>query len=504
MDGDLRIREHPYLSFQSRGRAVRLTFDGKEIEAYEDESIGAALHASGFHTLNRSFKYHRPRGLYCMSGRCPNCAMRVNAVPSVRVCIEPARDGTIVESQNSYPTVANDAYALMDRLDFMFPIGFQYIKFIRPRLLWPLYEKVIRKLAGVGDVPAQNAFVPISYPPLALETNIDIAVVGGGPAGLAAAISAAKLGARVLLFDENSYLGGHLASETQKFYDVGEYSDLRGFEIAHRMSKEVKSLSSLTILNDSTTLGYYDGGTLTVVREMSFRQLTPKLTILAPGTYERTMLFYNNELPGIFSASGMQKLMHIYGIRPGRRSVVASSVGDGPRLALQLADAGVKVEAVIELNSRINGSEELARVEELDVPVRCPYAVKQAMGHDKVEGVTAIRVDKNGEEIPGTEENFKCDNVCTAAGSNPAFDLPFMAGCDMKYVAEADAFLPTRKANLESVPGVFVIGEVCCTRSLAESILEGRVAGLSAGLRFGYGDSQDQLVLDRLVSQLKR
>ncbi len=503
MSEDLRISDHPHLKFD-RGKKVQVTFDGRQFDAYENESVGAALYASGVRIFNRSFKYHRPRGLYCMSGRCPNCMMRVNGVPSVRVCAEQARDGTTVTSQNSYPNVTHDVYGLMDHLDFMFPIGFQYRKFIRPRFMWPLYERIIRKMAGVGDLPDENAFVPCTYPELSIDRNIEVAVVGGGPAGLAAAISAAKTGSNVVLFDENRYLGGHLAKETRKYKDAGAYSELRGFEIAQRMQKEARSLKSLTTYPETTATGYYEGGILTVTRQMGFQELTPKTTILAPGAYERTMLFDNNDLPGIFSANGLQTLMHIHGIRPGRRAVVVSNNGDGAMLGIQLLEAQVDVEVVLESSSKISQTDNSLEMKGHKIPNLYPYTVKSAHGKERVEGITAVQVDEAGQPVTGTEKSFSCDTVCVSGGTNPAFDLLFLAGCEMKYNLELDAFLPTRNKNLEGVPGIFAVGDVCRAQNLKETILEGSIAGLSAALHVRHGDNETQMTRDSMIAELTK
>jgi len=501
MSEDLRISDHPHLKF-NRGKKVKVTFDGRQLDAYENESLGAALYASGVRIFNRSFKYHRPRGLHCMSGRCPNCMMRVNGVPSVRVCMEPARDGTIVKSQNSYPNVTHDVYGLMDHLDFMFPIGFQYKKFIRPRFMWPIYERVIRKMAGVGILPDENASVPSTYPELEIDRNVEVAVVGGGPAGLSAAISAAKVGVRVVLFDENRYLGGHLGKDTRRYKDAGIYSELRGFEIAQKMQEVATALRSLTIYPETTATGYYEGGILTVNREMSFQELTPKATILAPGAYERTMLFDNNDLPGIFSANGLQTLMHIHGIRPGKRAVVVSTDGNGSTLAVQLVEAGVNVCAVLESEPNRDRSNDEADKHEFEV--LNSYAVKSAHGKDKVEKITAVKLDETGGGVAGTEKDFACDTVCISAGTNPAFDLLFLAGCEMKFNTEQDAFLPVRSKTMEGPPGIFAVGDVCRTKNVNDTILEGSIAGLSAALDSGLVDRQTEITRDELVSKLGR
>src|SRR5712692_10997478 len=138
-----RLPDHP-AQFVDRSRRVTLRFLDTPIEAYEGETIAAALYASGQRIFSRSFKYHRPRGLLCVAGRCPNCLMNVDGVPNVRVCVEPARNGAQVRSQNAFPSIERDLLNVFDKVDRLLPVGFYYKTFIRPRRLWPVYERVLR------------------------------------------------------------------------------------------------------------------------------------------------------------------------------------------------------------------------------------------------------------------------------------------------------------------------------------------------------------------------
>ncbi|HEY8884193.1 MAG TPA: 2Fe-2S iron-sulfur cluster-binding protein, partial [Chloroflexota bacterium] len=135
-----------------RSKRVTITYDNRPIPAFAGQSIAGALYAAGVRTFSRSFKYHRPRGLLCVAGRCPNCQMNVDGVPNVRVCVEPVRDGTQVRSQNAFPSIEHDLLNVFDKVDRLLPVGFYYKTFIRPRRLWPAYERVLRNIAGVGSL----------------------------------------------------------------------------------------------------------------------------------------------------------------------------------------------------------------------------------------------------------------------------------------------------------------------------------------------------------------
>lgn len=185
-----RIKIHPILKFD-RGKKVYFYYNGKKIEAYENETVAAALYAQGVRIFSRSFKYHRPRGFFCAIGKCSSCLMRVDGVPNVRTCMVRVREGMIVESEHAFPSVEHDIYSMMDYIPFISKPGFYLKTFIRPKFLSGTYQKIIRKFTGLGKFPTRKAkHIPPKENPI---MEPDIAVIGGGPAGLSAAIYAARL-----------------------------------------------------------------------------------------------------------------------------------------------------------------------------------------------------------------------------------------------------------------------------------------------------------------------
>ena len=211
------------------------TFDGRPYTALPGDTIGSALLRNGVEVLSRSFKYHRPRGLMCCAGHCPNCLVQVEDEPSVRACMTTVEPGMEVRSQNAWPSLRLDVMSLTRLIGRFLPVGFYYKTFTRPRFLWPLYEKVLRSAAGLGRAPGRGELVP-GRGELVPERgdlaagrgdlaptgggygkqyhHVDVAVVGGGRAGLEAALAAAEAGASVLLLDENPTLGGRLRYAT--------------------------------------------------------------------------------------------------------------------------------------------------------------------------------------------------------------------------------------------------------------------------------------------------
>src|SRR5260221_10933752 len=172
-----------------RSRTIGFTFGGKRVEAFEGDTIASALFAGGRRVFSRSFKYHRPRGLYCCSGACPNCLMEVAGVPNVRVCGEPARQDAVVRAQNVLPTLEWDLLSITDKVGGPFtPVGFYYRTMIRPRWAWPLYERFLRNVAGLGRV---NKHARRSRRFDTEHRHAEVLVIGGGHSGIQAAPQAA-------------------------------------------------------------------------------------------------------------------------------------------------------------------------------------------------------------------------------------------------------------------------------------------------------------------------
>src|SRR5687767_8765670 len=226
-----------------RDADVTFTFDGRVVKALEGDTIGSALFAGGQRTFSRSFKYHRPRGLLCCAGQCPNCLVSVDGAPGVRACTEPVRKGMKVEHMNATPSLDFDVMRATDLVGGPFtPPGFYYKTFIRPRRLWPMYEKVLRHAAGLGRLRR-------SQPEREWRTeyrrrHADVLVVGGGAAGLAAAIAAAELGADVVLVDEGPEPGGHLLADG-------------GLERARVLAARARQ-AGVEILAPAAALGWFD------------------------------------------------------------------------------------------------------------------------------------------------------------------------------------------------------------------------------------------------------
>ena len=322
-----------------REKPVEFRFDGKMVSALEGDTVASALHASGVSTFSRSFKYHRPRGLLCAAGRCPNCLVNVDGVPNVRACIQPVKPGMQVRHQNAWPSLRWDFLSVLDRMGWLMPVGFYYKALHRPKLLWRVAQKIIRRVGGLGkidtvDVP-DTAYQHRSY-------HADVAVVGGGPAGMAAALAAAEQGAKVTLIDDQPRLGGHLCFSSGEPADVAGFPGGTGGQVADPLAKSVSQSPRLEVMSGATIFGCYQDNLLGILRGQEMVKLRAKQVVMATGSYDVPAPFKNNDLSGVMMASAAQRLVRLYGLRPGGRAVVAASNEQGYRAALDLLDAGLK------------------------------------------------------------------------------------------------------------------------------------------------------------------
>src|SRR5262249_14715459 len=236
------LRETPLAAgcLTDPARSLTFTFEDRTVHAVAGQSIAAALYHAGVRVFTRSFKYHRPRGLFCVSGDCPNCMMEVDGRPNVRTCVEPVRQGQVVRSQNCWPSLNFDVLRIFDKLDYFLPVGFYYKSFHKPRWVWPIFEHVVRQIAGLGRVDV-NAKPPATAEVEHLHT--EVCVIGGGPSGMAAATASAGAGASVLLLERMPRLGGRLLYEGMP-------------------SSPTSNEDRLRTLTDTTVFGLYEGNLL--------------------------------------------------------------------------------------------------------------------------------------------------------------------------------------------------------------------------------------------------
>jgi sarcosine oxidase, subunit alpha len=300
-----------------RSRACVFSFEGEPVHAYGGDTIGSALFASGQRVFSRSFKYHRPRGLLCCSGSCANCMMTVDGTPNVRVCAEPVRPGAIVEPQNVLGSLDRDLLSVVDKIGRPFtPVGFYYRTMIRPRWLWPTYERFLRNVAGLGRVDKHRGRTARFD---AEHRRVDVLVVGGGRSGLAAAREAAARGDDVLLVDENA-----------RRYDDEPFE----------------------IVAPARALGIYEGGLVPVDAGSLLLRVRARRIVVATGVVEQPLVFPGNDLVGVMLPDGVRRLIRDFALRPGERAVILAADDRALSVVDDLTAAGTEVAHVVDLRAR--------------------------------------------------------------------------------------------------------------------------------------------------------
>jgi len=428
----MRLNEHPVLSFE-RGKQISFTFDGQPVKAFEGESIAAALHAAGHKTLSHSLKLNRPRGFYCAIGKCSSCMMMVDGIPNVKTCMVNAEAGMKVNTQHGWGELKAK----------------------------PPANKYLRK-----DIPV-------------LET--DIAIVGAGPAGLSAAIYASKFGAKVLVFEENSKVGGQLIKQTHMFFGSKDHhAGVRGIDIGDKLIADLGD--SVEVLTETPVVGYYPDGVLAVIKDHRIHKVIAKKIIVATGASENMLALPNNDLPGIYGAGAVQTLMNVYGVLPGKRLLMVGAGNIGVIVAYQALQAGVDVAAVVEALPTIGAYQvHASKLRRCGVPIKTRHTIKTAYGNGKVEGAIIVQLDENWQQIAGTEQDIKCDTICLSVGLKPTVEIFFQAGCRMAKIAELGGDIPVRNKYMEtSVAGLYVAGDASSIEEASSAMLEGRLAGLDA------------------------
>ena len=400
-----------------RSIPVEFEFDGRRVRAFHGDTVASALYAQGTRVFSRSFKYHRPRGLLCCSGNCPNCLVTVGDEPNVRACTRAVEPGLQVRSQNAWPSLGFDLLSMLDKLHWLMPVGFYYKALHRPKALWLLARQIIRRVGGLGSIDISSTH-ETEYS--SRNLHADVAVVGGGPAGMAAALSAAETGASVTLIDDQPALGGHLRYSRQLRPHPNPPPEGEG--ILGNLKEQVAQSPNILTFSNATVFGLYQDNLLAVLTEEGLVRLRARQVVLATGAQESPLLFENNDLPGVMLASAAQRLIALYGVLPGRQAVVATETPEGYETALQLLDAGVNVAAVVDASETPAGQAAEA-VRQRGVTVLSGHRVVKAAGRGRVK---AAIVSLNGN--PNVARRIRCDLLCMAGKLQPVDALLHQMG----------------------------------------------------------------------------
>jgi len=319
--------------------------------------------------------------------------------------------------------------------------------------------------------------------------GVEIAVVGGGPAGLSAAGSALQAGAEVLLIDDGQHLGGQLVKQTHKFFGSKEqYASTRGIEIGRILEKGLEGYSNLEVWLNSSVVGYYPDGVLTVLKGEKLLKVKSTKLLVATGAAEKMLAFANNDLPGVYGAGAVQTLMNLYGVLPGRRALMIGAGNIGLIVSYQLLQAGVEVAAVVDALPRVGGYwVHAAKLRRTGVPILTSHTILRAEGKEWVEGAMICPVDGQFRPIEGKEQRIEVDLICLAVGLSPLSELLWQAGCEMKYIPPLGGYVALRDRDMETmVQGVYVAGDSAGVEEASTAMVEGRIAGLAAAVSLGH------------------
>lgn len=464
-----------------RQRALTFQFDGRRLSGYAGDTLASALLANGVKLVGRSFKYHRPRGILTAGSEEPNALVELRTgarrEPNTRATVAELFDGLEASSQNRWPSLAFDVGSINSLLSPIFVAGFYYKTFMWPAAFWEkVYEPLIRRAAGLGR--ASEQFDPDTYEKA--HAFCDVLIIGGGAAGLAAALTAGRAGARVILCDEDFVFGGRLNGDRR------EIDGVSGAEWAQRVVAELESLPDVRVMRRTTVFGAYDGNAFGALERVSDHLPTPlphqprqrmwkivaKRVVLATGAIERPLVFGDNDRPGVMMSAAARTYLHRYGVAVGQRPVVFTATDDGWATAFAMARSNISVQAVLDTRTKISAAL-LSGAKRAGIHTMLGAEVIGTHGARALTGVTVRKHD-------GGSESLKADVLCMSGGWNPNIALSTHLGGRPRWSDELSVFLPS------DLRGALVAGAVQGSFTLAAALREGAAAGAEAARSTGH------------------
>ena len=473
----------------NRGRPIEFFFNKRRYEGYEGDTLASGLMANGLRLFGRSFKYHRPRGIFGSGSEEPNAIVQLgegaSTIPNLKATQVELFDGLSAKTVSGWPSLEIDLYGINNLIGCLLPAGFYYKTFMRPRFLWDWYERQIRRAAGLGYAPTESD--PARYDKR--NAHCDVLSVGAGPTGLMAALAAGLSGARVIVADEQAEMGGQLLSSTQQVSGICPWMFL------NNVLKELSLMDNVMLLPRSTVSGYYDHNFLVinqkrtdhqarieniVSRERNWR-IRARQVILATGAIERGLVFADNDRPGVMLSSAARTYINRYAVRPGRTGLVFTNNDSAYQTAVDMHGAGMEVVGVIDTRQKIS-EERLSQMEALDIPVYLGHGIGGTRSNRQgLRAVEILRLSSDGQDVLTHKGLLDCQVLAISGGWSPAIHLHCQSGGQPKYDNNQACFIPGESAQCErsagSARGIF---------RLDNCLKDGIDAGVNAVRQMGY------------------
>ncbi len=469
---------------------IPFQYKGKQYFGLKGDTIAGALFANGIRIFGRSLKYHRPRGLYSLDGECSNTCMEVNGIPNTRCENTLLKTNMTIKEQNVKGSAEHDLMGFMDKLDFLMPAGFYYKTMHKPAKIWPVAMKQIRKAAGLGvinpDFRMQGNFDEI-FP------STDVCVIGGGPAGMTAALAAAEKGLRVIIMESRPWLGG--------FFDYRAFEYKNGIPLysrAKELAAEVESKENIRVFKHTFMVGSYNNNLITGFMTGSetdsfterYIEIRAKSVVVATGCIERPLLFDNNERPGVMQPGCALRLARSYGILAGKEAVFSIGHDLGLEAAVDLFDLGLKIACVADIRQDGQNPALLLALEKRNIKILKGWVAAKAHGAKQVKSVTLTCLDTLAEKT------FDCDLLAASAGMTPVTGPLTIVQGTLKYDDYTGFFLP------DKVPDkMHTAGRIDGLDDAVAIETSGKIAGLKAAFDCKACDKKE---IDEINAKLKQ
>lgn len=396
-----RIKKHPILSIDETSKYVTFTFNGQELKAKSGEMISSALFAHGIHIFGHHNKDDSPQGMFCANGQCAQCLVIADGIP-VKSCITPVAEGMKVKSLDGLPELLKD-------------------------------DEVVK---SGGNVPI---------------VDTQVLIIGGGPAGMSAAIELGKMGVQCIICDDKQVLGGKLSLQTHNFFGSIRdcFAGTRGMDIGDNLSVLVENEKIIDVWTNSPVAGVFADGLIGVVKDGRYNLIKPERTLVTTGAREKTLAFPGCDLPGVYGAGAFQTLVNRDLIKPTDKLFIVGGGNVGLIGAYHALQAGIDVIGIVEALPQCGGYKvHLDKIKRLGIPIYTSHTVLRAEGNDHLERITISKVDNKFRPIEGTEAVFEADTLLIAVGLTPVdelrkqaekFGLKTYAAGDADIIAEASA-----------------------------------------------------------------